>query len=80
MGNHEFCTMCGASCFHKEGECNPEVKSVYQMRKSNNEKANERAKRELNKFVVEIKLLYPTLEIKINEYGHAEIPWHQFKK
>ena len=46
MGNHEFCTMCGASCFHKEGECNPEVKSVYQMRKSNNEKANERAKRE----------------------------------
>lgn len=30
MGNHEFCTDCGASDYHLGSDCNPKEKAAYQ--------------------------------------------------
>jgi predicted nucleic acid-binding Zn-ribbon protein len=40
MGNHEFCTECGASDFHHGRECDPKRKAEYEAR---NQKAIEEA-------------------------------------
>lgn len=71
MGNHEYCTDCGASDFHFGRPCNPERLAKETARKKEIEdrtvRLNEAAARVCKELVG---LGYPA---KIGEYGHVVI-------
>lgn len=62
MGNHEFCTECGANDFHNGEPCDPKRKKKYQNELNEGSRNLEKAIKRMHKVVI------PLLEKNEIEY------------
>jgi hypothetical protein len=72
MGNHEYCSACGASHFHAEGECIPEEKARMDFEKRAIDQRTKLANTRAEQVVMKLRSMGYT-QAKLNEYGHVVI-------
>jgi len=82
MGNHEYCTDCGASDFHLGRPCDPTAKAAEQERTRKAEERHERLKTKAIKVCAELVALgyparigaYDAVVIEIWDLENLNIP------